>query len=124
MGARTQLDPRTRVATQRSRDDLRRLIKQHSRIGDAFWRDTLIDAAVFQEWMVGIGRRSAHCRIAHLFCELFVRLMTVDLVEGTSFRWPVKQAQLGDALGLSNVYVNRVLHDMRADGLISLAGGW
>jgi CRP-like cAMP-binding protein len=50
-------------------EDLRRLIKQHPRIGDAFWRDTLIDAAVFREWVVGIRRRSAHCRIAHLFAS-------------------------------------------------------
>jgi CRP-like cAMP-binding protein len=73
--------------------------------------------------MVGIGRRSAHGRIAHLLCELFVRLMTVDMTKGTSFRWPITQPEVGDALGLSNVHVNRVLQDMRADGLISLAGG-
>jgi CRP-like cAMP-binding protein len=65
------------------------------------------------------ARRSAHGRIAHLLCELFVRLMRV----GTSFRWPLTQAELGDELGLTNVHVNRVLQDMRADGLISLAEG-
>jgi CRP-like cAMP-binding protein len=104
-------------------EDLRSLIRRHPRIGDAFWRDTLIDAAVFREWMMGIGRRDAHGRIAHLLCELFVRLMTVDMTKGTSFRWALTQAEVGDALGLSNVHVNRVLQDMRADGLISLAGG-
>jgi CRP-like cAMP-binding protein len=105
-------------------EDLRRLIRQHPRIGHAFWRDTLIDAAVFREWMMGIGRRDAHGRIAHLMCERFVRLMTVDMAKGTSFRWALTQAEVGDALGLSNVHVNRVLQDMRADGLISLAGGF
>jgi CRP-like cAMP-binding protein len=104
-------------------DDLRRLIKQHPRIGNAFWRDTLIDAAVFRKWMLGIGRRSAHCRIAHLLCELFVRLMTVDTTKDISFHWPITQVEVGDALGLSTVHVNRVLQDMRADGLISLAAG-
>jgi CRP-like cAMP-binding protein len=74
--------------------------------------------------MVGIGRRSAHGRIAHLICELFVRIMMANTAEGTSFRWPLTQAVVGDALGLSNVHVNRVLQDMRADGLISLAGGF
>jgi CRP-like cAMP-binding protein len=104
-------------------EDLRRLIGQHPRIGDALWRDTLIDAAVFREWMVGIGRRDAHGRIAHMLCELFVRLMTVNMTNGTSFHWPITQSEVGDALGLSNVHVNRVLHDMRADGLISLDRG-
>src|SRR4051812_46600177 len=43
--------------------DVRHLIREHPRIGDAFWRDTLIDAAVFRQWMVGIGRRNAYARI-------------------------------------------------------------
>src|SRR4051794_31451867 len=41
---------------------LRELMHAHPRLTDAFWRDTLVDAAVFREWMVGIGRRDAHSR--------------------------------------------------------------
>jgi CRP-like cAMP-binding protein len=104
-------------------DDLRALMRSHPRLGDLFWRDTLIDAAVFRQWMVGIGRRSAHTRIAHLLCELLVRLRAVELVEDHVFNLPVTQAELGDALGLSTVHVNRVLQDLRGEGLISLRGG-
>lgn len=50
---------------------VRDLVRSHPVIADAFWRDTLIDAAVFREWMVVIGRRLAYARIAHLFCELW-----------------------------------------------------
>src|SRR3954467_6303602 len=59
-------------------ETVRAFIRAHPRIGDAFWRDTLIEAAVFREWRAGIGRREASARIAHLFCELFVRLKAVD----------------------------------------------
>jgi CRP-like cAMP-binding protein len=104
-------------------DDLRSLMRSHPRLGDLFWRDTLIDSAVFRQWMIGLGRRTAHGRIAHLLCELLVRLRAVELVEDHAFNLPVTQAELGDALGLSTVHVNRVLQDLRGENLIALHGG-
>ncbi|KLK90774.1 Crp/Fnr family transcriptional regulator [Microvirga vignae] len=103
-------------------DDLRSLMRNQPRLGDLFWRDTLIDAAVFRQWLVGIGRREAYGRIAHLLCELLVRLRAVELVEDHAFNLPVTQAELGDALGISTVHVNRVLQELRGENLISLSG--
>ena len=103
-------------------DALREFTHRHPRMGDVLWRDTLIDAAVFREWMIGIGRRSAYTRIAHLFCELVVRMRAVGLADGNSVEIPMTQAELGDALGLSTVHVNRVLQERRGDGLITLRG--
>jgi len=91
-------------------------------IAAAFWRDTLIDAAVFREWLAGVGRRSAHQRIAHLLCEVYVRLRSVGLAQKDSFELPVTQAELADSLGLSPVHVNRVLQDLRRDGVIASRG--
>jgi CRP-like cAMP-binding protein len=104
-------------------DDLRSLMRNHPRLGELLWRDTLIDAAIFRQWMVGLGRRNAYGRVAHLLCELLVRLRAVELVEDHAFTLPVTQAELGDAFGLSTVHVNRVLQDLRGDGLITLQGG-
>ncbi|TNC05227.1 Crp/Fnr family transcriptional regulator [Methylobacterium terricola] len=92
-------------------------------IAATLWRDTLVDAAVFREWMTGMGRRSACEAIAHLFCELYVKLEAVGLAENHRYRLPVTQAELGDALGLSNVHVNRVLKELRDNKLITLHGG-
>jgi CRP-like cAMP-binding protein len=105
-------------------EDLRALIRSQPRLGDLFWRDTLIDAAVFRQWMVGMGRRSAEGQLAHLLCELLVRMRSVGLIENHSFELPLTQAELGDALGLSTVHVNRVLQDLRREGLISLRGAF
>lgn len=91
-------------------------------ISHLFWRDTLVDGAVLREWLASVGRRSAHQRIAHLICEVYVRLRAVGLADGPSFELPVTQAELADALGLSSVHVNRVLQDLRQDGLISYRG--
>jgi CRP-like cAMP-binding protein len=103
-------------------DDMRSLMRNHPRLGDLLWRDTLIDAAVFRQWVVNVGRRQAPARMAHVLCELLVRLRAVELVEDHIFDLPVTQAELGDALGISNVHVNRVLQDLRGAGLISLRG--
>lgn len=98
------------------------LIVNHPNLGIAFWRDTLIDAAVFREWLANVGRRTAYQRIAHLFCEMYVRLQSVGLVEAWSFQLPITQVELADALGLSPVHVNRVLQDLRREGLIVSRG--
>jgi CRP-like cAMP-binding protein len=103
-------------------DDLRALMRNHPRLGDLFWRDTLIDAAVFRQWVVNVGRRQGPARMAHLLCELLVRLRAVELVEDHAFTLPVTQGDLADAMGLSNVHVNRVLQELRAKGLIALHG--
>ena len=105
-------------------ESLANLMHRCRRVADVFWRDTLIDAAVFREWMMGIGRRSAETRIAHLFCEVLVRMSVVGLANGRACELPVTQAEIGDALGLSTVHVNRSLKELRAKQLISLKGGF
>jgi CRP-like cAMP-binding protein len=104
-----------------SHDTMRRLTEDYPRIGRAIWKETLIDAAIFREWMASIGRRSAYKRIAHVMCELVVKYEAAGLSEArTQIPWPITQAELGDALGLSNVHVNRSLQELRADTLIEL----
>jgi CRP-like cAMP-binding protein len=102
---------------------MRAFIRAHPRIGDVFWRDTLIDAAVFREWVTNVGRREAYQRVAHLFCELFVRLEAVGLNNGESYAMPITQAELADATGLSTVHVNRTMQALRANGLITTKNG-
>ena len=101
---------------------LRELIRRHPGLGGVFWRDTLIDAAVFREWLTGVGRRSAYTRTAHLVCEVFVRMSSLGLADRDSFQLPLTQVAMADALGLSAVHINRVLQDLRGEGLIASRG--
>jgi CRP-like cAMP-binding protein len=101
---------------------LRELLRTHAGLIGAFWRDTLIDGAIFREWLVSLGRRSAYSRIAHLLCEFHVRLSVVGLAGEEGFTLPLTQAELADALGLSSVHVNRALQALRQDGLIVSRG--
>jgi CRP-like cAMP-binding protein len=97
------------------------LIHEHPRIGEALFWSTLVDEGVLREWLVNLGQRDAFQRIAHLFCEMWLRMCQVELTEGGEFSLPLTQEQLGDTMGLTSVHVNRVLQRMRAEGLISLS---
>jgi CRP-like cAMP-binding protein len=99
------------------------LLEAHSRVMRALWRTNLIDNAIAREWMLGMGRRTAKARIAHLFCEVFLRMRGAGLAEKNRCRFPVTQTHLSDALGLSVVHTNRVLQELRGEGLIAFRGG-
>jgi CRP-like cAMP-binding protein len=103
-------------------DALHKLCERYYGIASALWRETLVDASIFRTWMLNIGQRDAYSRVAHIICELWVRLRAVGLAGDHTFDLPITQAEFGDALGISTVHVNRVLQEMRADGLIETKG--
>ena len=80
----------------------------------------LVDEAVLREWVTNIGQRTADRRLAHLFCETYLRMRTVGLTVGLQFDLPITQAELGDTLGLSTVHMNRSLQALKADNLVTL----
>lgn len=86
------------------------------------WLDTLLDAAIYSEWVLNIGRRNARQRVAHLLCELITRLRAVGLAESARCDLPITQGELADATGLSTVHVNRVVQELRREGLIAMKG--
>jgi CRP-like cAMP-binding protein len=98
------------------------LCDRYPRIARALWRETLIDASIFREWTVNVGRREAYARIAHILCALMTRLRAVGLTKDHTCEIPITQIEFADAAGLSNVHVNRVFQALRSDGLITLKG--
>jgi CRP-like cAMP-binding protein len=88
-------------------------------IGRALWIDTLIDASIFREWVVNVGRRDSRARIAHILCEFSLRLEAAGLASNHRYELPMTQEQLADAVGLTPVHVNRVLKQLGEEGLIS-----
>ncbi len=87
-------------------------------IGRAMWYETLVDASIFREWTLNVGRRDARTRAAHLLCEFALRLEAAGLGERDDYRLPMTQEQLADALGLTSVHTNRTLMGLGEDGLI------
>ncbi|WP_238291148.1 Crp/Fnr family transcriptional regulator, partial [Methylobacterium longum] len=83
---------------------------------------TLVDEATLREWLVNVGRRSAEERIAHLMCELLLRLRAVGRTAGDGYALPITQEDLADTTGLTSVHVNRTLGSLKQRGLIALSG--
>lgn len=117
IGAVTKL----RVA-EIGREVLHRIITNHPNITTALWWQELVSKSIHREWIVNVGQRNALERIAHLCCEMFLRLETVGLTDGFSCDFPLTQRDLADATGLTSVHVNRTIQELRRMGLIILEG--
>lgn len=101
-------------------EELRVMAQENSSIEQALWWDALAAMELQHEHVVSLGRRQAVERLGHLFCELHMRLSIVVLADKEGFFLPVTQQELGDALGLSAVHVNRSLRELRSLGFVNL----
>lgn len=100
---------------------MRALMVRRPDVAAALLRETLVSGSITREWVVGLGRRAGPQRMAHLFCELYTQQRAAGLVD-TEGRCPlpISQTVLADALGLTAVHVNRILKELRGQGLIQL----
>ena len=101
---------------------LREVVRAWPAVGEALARYVVADAAITAEWLVNVGSREARAALAHLFCEMAVRLGEVE-GNRVCFHFPLSQLQLSEATGFSAVHVNRCLGSLRRDGLMSIARG-
>ena len=101
---------------------VRALARARPRVAEALWKDTLIDASIFREWVLNVGRRDAKSRIAHMLCEFLVRCEAAGLGSAERFQLPMTQEQIADATGLTSVHVNRMLRVLEEDGVIKRNG--
>jgi len=98
---------------------MRELAFSHPNVGMAMWYETLVEGSIFREWVLNIGRRDARTRIAHLLCELALRMESAGLGEHVNYELPITQEQLADAVALTSVHVNRTLMKLEQAGLIT-----
>lgn len=99
---------------------MKALMRERPTIGEALCRDALIDASIFREWVLNVGRRDPKSRVAHMLCEFTSRREAADLGVPESLDLPFSQEQIADATGLTPVQVNRTLHALQAQGAISI----
>ena len=85
---------------------------------------TLVNNSISRTWLANMGRRSPETRIAHLSCEMLLRLRAVGLADDNKFYFPITQADLGDTMGLSTVHVNRTLQMLKEKKLVATKRGF
>jgi CRP-like cAMP-binding protein len=89
------------------------ILDESPRLSRAFWRETFVEAAIAREWIANLGRREALARLAHVICELAVRLRVVDTLQSFSLCIPWTQTDVADICGISGVHANRVVQELR-----------
>ena len=99
------------------------LVEARPSITRAFWWSQLVDQSILRSWIVSIGRRTSQERIAHLMCELYIRLRNIGLATDDRCEIPLTQSVLADATGLTPVHVNRVLKRLRVEKVMDLRSG-
>jgi CRP-like cAMP-binding protein len=78
------------------------------------------EAALYAERVVDTGRRTPPERLAHFLLELHARLAAVGRAGPAAFELPFSQEVLGDALGLSVPHLNRMMSQLRFEGLVKV----
>ena len=106
-----------------SHDKLITLFRRRPTISFSVWRETLIDASIFREAITNNSGRDAVARLAHFFCEIYLRAKTVGLVRNGAVALPLNQTQLGEMLGMSLVSVNRNLSILRKSSAVEFKTG-
>ncbi len=103
-----------------------------SALDDVFVRSPRLSALLFSIGMVEhavladririISRMGAKERVIHFLLEVISRLRVTRRDLRTHFNLPLNQDMIGDAIGLTNVYVSRSLKQMQSEGLIRRDG--
>ena len=102
--------------------ELRALFSRYNALALALWLDTVVDASILSKWLAIFAHKSATAGLAHLLCEMGIRMETVGLGSKTHFRFEATQSHLAETLGLTKVHINRTLQALRKDGLVERAG--
>lgn len=90
----------------------------HPRIGAMLFLAGQQESVFLMERLSSIGRTAAPARVAAFLLHLHARLGSPSHEVSGHLNVPLSQQQLGDALGLSEVHINRVLQEMERSGLI------
>lgn len=103
------------------RDDIKTMFQKNNglamRMADMYARDSIFS----ENQMIGIGQKTAEERIAYLCAELFCRMKMIYADNVTNeMEFPLTQEDLGDALGLTQIHVNRTLKVLRERGLMKI----
>jgi CRP-like cAMP-binding protein len=103
---------------------LKDMVRRRPNVAEVLWRDSLVDAAMFRDWIVNVGQRPAASRLAHIVAELRARLKVIGRGEGKRIDIPLTQEQIGEAMGITPIHANRIIKQLRAEGVMEFHRGY
>lgn len=109
----------------RSGDEFEAMIDSDTAFARAILRRLAEDAVWLREGLAAVGGLDAQERMVTFLYQTHARLTFLDVIaqDARHFAIPMTQGQLGDAIGVTSVHVNRVLAALRRAGVLTLSGG-
>jgi CRP-like cAMP-binding protein len=104
--------------------EVRALTRQSGPVQMVFWLQAAVDHAIQSAWIQALGTKRGTAKIAHIFCEMQLRLGLVGIATQMGFPFPLSQQELADYSGMTHVHLNRCLKELREAKLLSFAQGW
>ncbi|MBS9719273.1 Crp/Fnr family transcriptional regulator [Tianweitania sp. BSSL-BM11] len=99
-----------------------KISETHPHLGRLLWMTIAADASLTRAAVSVVGRLNPPAKLAHMACELYLRMADVGLARNLSFDLAVTQLDLADMFGLSTVHLNRSMQVLRSTGAISWEG--
>ena len=103
---------------------VRALTEQSPAIQKVFWLQAAIDHSIQSAWIQALGTKRGTAKLAHIFCEMQLRLGLVGIATQMGFPMPLSQQELADYAGMTHVHLNRCLKELREARLLTFAQGW
>ena len=105
------------------RSGLKTLFAQFPRLAALFYAIAALENVSLQDRLKSIGRTNGKVRIGALILEILYRLRLTNEDLGNRVELCLTQADIGDAVGLTNVHVHRCLKELEQEGLIERGSG-
>ncbi len=96
------------------------LFQELPRLAALFTAVSSLDHMALRDKVAALGLFSAEDRLIHFLLDLRARLAVGTIGLGNRFRMPFSQVEIGQAVGLTSIYVNRLLRGMVRDGRIEI----
>ncbi len=105
-------------------EEMRALTRQSAAIQKVFWLQAAIDHSVQSAWIHALGSKRGTAKLAHIFCEMQLRLGLVGIATQMGFPMPLSQQEMAEYAGMTHVHLNRCLKELREARLVTFAQGW
>jgi CRP-like cAMP-binding protein len=102
---------------------LRALLTMHPRVAALMFVLSQSERVSLNDRLSSLGRASAKARLAAFLLDIIDRLRVMDSAVTDSFDLRLTQEEIGDAIGLTSVHVNRMLRQLEDEGLIARING-
>ena len=93
-----------------------------TRLARLFYAFRMVEQAIMADRMQTVARADGETRLLHFLLELNARQRLTCPMVGDNVWLPLTQSDVGDALGLTNVYVSKLMGALRRRDAVELRG--